>query len=490
MSQGKRKKREKAPKDTAAAAGDAEAEQAEQTEEAGEDAVAPEAVTEEVPEAAPDAAPDAVDADPDETELIELLDPLEAARAEAAELKDKLLRALAETENVRRRAQRDREDASTYAIANFAREMLKVADNLRRALDSIGDEARGANESVESLVVGIEMTEREMLNAFERVGIKPIEALGQRYDHNLHEAMFDVDDATRPTGTVVEVLEGGYMLRERLLRPAKVGISKGGPGAVEATEPIDEDAPPSSTQSTTAYEKRPEEGGPRRLETGRETLVGGVARLLPGGRWEKKFTAGVVLAVAPFGAVLAFHGVAVDATVRTGVVGADVARGDAGARLAVRFCLGGNGASRHVAEAPCVDALGLADEGPAGAVVDQLGLAAQGESHPVGGGGIDDRDEEVAFFAGRGIVPREAEGACRPIHVASGLAVDLSEGDHHLIDHPGEGLSNLGKIATVPFGRRQRRGDHRIVTPYRHPRPKSGADTVQLVDGEAAPDGR
>ena len=276
MSQGKRTKRKTAPKDTTEATGDAEAEPAEQAEETGEDEEASEAATEQAPEAAPDAAPGPVDADADETELVELVDPLEAALAEAAELKDKLLRALAETENVRRRAQRDREDASKYAIANFAREMLKVADNLRRALDSIDDEARRDSETVKSLAVGVEMTEREMLNAFERAGIKPIEALGQRYDHNLHEAMFDVEDATWPAGTIVQVLEGGYMLGERLLRPAKVGMAKGGPAAADATgaqesqesqefvatEPADEAAPPPSVQSTTAYEKRPEESGP------------------------------------------------------------------------------------------------------------------------------------------------------------------------------------------------------------------------------------
>ena len=263
MSQGKRKKRKTAPKNTTKTAGDAQAQQAEQAEGSGEDEAAPEAATEEAPDAAPVDAD--ADADADETELVELVDPLEAARAEAAELKDKLLRALAETENVRRRAQRDREDASTYAIANFAREMLKVADNLRRALDSIGDEARRESDAVEGLAVGVEMTEREMLNAFERVGINPIEALGQRYDHNLHEAMFDVEDASQPAGTIVQVLEAGYMLGERLLRPAKVGMAKGGPGAAEDTEStdsVDEEAPPPSAQSTTAYEKRPEEGGP------------------------------------------------------------------------------------------------------------------------------------------------------------------------------------------------------------------------------------
>jgi len=262
MSQDKRNKRASAPSDKTEIGVNTETEQ---PEEAGEDDVALEAGS--------DGASQPIDEDAEETEHVELLDPLEAARAEASELKDKLLRALAESENVRRRAQRDREAASTYAIANFAREMLKVADNLRRALDSIDDEARRESESVESLVVGIEMTEREMLNAFERVGIKSIQALGQRYDHNLHEAMFDVEDATQPAGTIVQVLEGGYMLGERLLRPAKVGMAKGGLAATGATraqeslksvvfEPQDETAPPPSVQSTTAYDKRSEGGGP------------------------------------------------------------------------------------------------------------------------------------------------------------------------------------------------------------------------------------
>ncbi len=261
MSQGKRKKRESVPKDKKKGA---KATAAEQAEIAGEDEKAPEAAPEEAPETAPDAA----DADAAEEEVVELVDPLEAARAEAAELKDKLLRALAETENVRRRAQRDREDASKYAITNFAREMLKVADNLRRALDSIGDEARRDSETVENLTVGVEMTEREMLNTLERVGIKPIESLGQRYDHNLHEAMFDVEDATQPAGMIIQVLERGYMLGERLLRPAKVGVAKGGPSTAEETQPTqptataDEEAPQPSAKSAAAYENRPEADGP------------------------------------------------------------------------------------------------------------------------------------------------------------------------------------------------------------------------------------
>ena len=103
--------------------------------------------------------------------------------------------------------------------------MLRVADNLSRARESVSEEDRSLNEALDTVVSGVEMTEREMLNDFERVGIKPIEALGQRYDHNLHEAMFDVEDTTRPVGTIIQVLERGYMLGERLLRPAKVGVS-------------------------------------------------------------------------------------------------------------------------------------------------------------------------------------------------------------------------------------------------------------------------
>jgi molecular chaperone GrpE len=165
-----------------------------------------------------------------------------AVAAELAETRDRLLRALAETENVRRRAERDRRDTAKYAIANFAREVLSVSDNLRRALAHIDAEARAKDANLESLAVGVEMVERELLNSFERFGIKPIEAMGKRFDHNLHEAMFEVDDPAQPTGTVVHELERGYLLEDRLLRPAKVGLTKGGPAApkpeaAEAEEP-------------------------------------------------------------------------------------------------------------------------------------------------------------------------------------------------------------------------------------------------------------
>ncbi|MAF96128.1 MAG: nucleotide exchange factor GrpE [Rhodospirillaceae bacterium] len=145
------------------------------------------------------------------------------------ELNDKLLRALAEAENVRRRAERDKSDAAKYAIANFARQVLGVADNMHRAMASVDADARKEDPALEQLMVGLEMTEAEMLSTFERFGIKPIGAMGEKFDHNLHEAMFELDDASKPAGTVVQVVEAGYVLNDRLLRPAKVGVCKGGP---------------------------------------------------------------------------------------------------------------------------------------------------------------------------------------------------------------------------------------------------------------------
>ncbi len=151
-----------------------------------------------------------------------------ALESQVAELNDKLLRALAEAENVRRRAERDRDDAFKYAIANFARDVLGVADNLRRARENIDADVRKADPAVDKVMAGIELTEREMLATFERYGIKPVAALGEKFDHNRHEALFEIEDKTRPAGTVVQVLETGYTLHDRLLRPAKVGIAKGG----------------------------------------------------------------------------------------------------------------------------------------------------------------------------------------------------------------------------------------------------------------------
>lgn len=149
-----------------------------------------------------------------------------AAEAEAAEAKDRLLRALAEMENVRRRAQREREDAAKYGATNFAKDLLSVADNLRRALDSL-PEAQATDELTRTLLQGVAATERELLAAFERHGIRRIDPQGERFDHNLHQAIFEVENAGQPAGTIVQVLQPGYVMHDRLLRPAMVGVAKG-----------------------------------------------------------------------------------------------------------------------------------------------------------------------------------------------------------------------------------------------------------------------
>lgn len=151
---------------------------------------------------------------------------LARSEAELAETKDRLLRALAETENVRRRAERERADALKYGGASLARELLNVADNLRRALDSApADQA--ADERTRTLVQGVAATERELLAAFERNGIRRIDPAGERFDHNLHQAIFEVENTGQPPGTVVQVLQPGYVMHDRLLRPAMVGVAKG-----------------------------------------------------------------------------------------------------------------------------------------------------------------------------------------------------------------------------------------------------------------------
>ncbi len=163
-------------------------------------------------------------AEEDETET----DENEADAGDSvAQLKDQLLRALAETENVRRRARKDITDASRYGIANFARDMLSVSDNMARALDSIPDDAREESDIVNAIAEGVEMTAREMASALERHGIQQVSPLGEKFDYNLHQAMFEAKDSGQPDGTIVDVVQAGYMIGERLLRPAMVGVAKG-----------------------------------------------------------------------------------------------------------------------------------------------------------------------------------------------------------------------------------------------------------------------
>ena len=165
-------------------------------------------------------------------------DALAASQAEAAALKDQLLRALAETENVRRRAQRDREEAGKYAISAFARELVGVADNLRRAITAIPPEALANDEALKNLAAGVELTERQLLTAFERFQLRKIEPLGEKFDSNLHQAMFELPAQGQPTGTVLQVLQPGYVLHDRLIRPAMVAVAKAesGDSAAAATK--------------------------------------------------------------------------------------------------------------------------------------------------------------------------------------------------------------------------------------------------------------
>ena len=151
---------------------------------------------------------------------------------EIAELKDRLLRAVAETENLRRRAEREREETAKYAVTGFARDLLNVADNLRRALQNIAPDVRARDEALNTLADGVEMTERELLRVFEKYGIRVVEPQpGEKFDHNFHQAMYEVPNADQPPGTVVAVMQVGYALKERLLRPAMVGVAKAPPGA-------------------------------------------------------------------------------------------------------------------------------------------------------------------------------------------------------------------------------------------------------------------
>jgi molecular chaperone GrpE len=155
---------------------------------------------------------------------------LENLRRENAELKDKVLRSLAEMENQRRRTEREIADAKTYGVTAFARDMLTVADNLRRAAGSAGPAAREPEAAtLKTLIEGIELTERDFLSRLGQYGVKKLEPLGVKFDPNLHEALFEVPSETAPNGTVVQVMEDGYVIGDRVLRPAKVGVSRGGP---------------------------------------------------------------------------------------------------------------------------------------------------------------------------------------------------------------------------------------------------------------------
>jgi len=149
---------------------------------------------------------------------------------ENEELKDRALRTVAEMENLRKRTARDVHDARNYAIANFARDMLAVSDNLRRAIDAVPAETKAAGDAgLVALLEGVELTERSMLSTLERHGVKRLAPEGERFDPNFHQAMFELPNPAVPAGTVVQVVQPGYSIGERVLRPAMVGVATGGP---------------------------------------------------------------------------------------------------------------------------------------------------------------------------------------------------------------------------------------------------------------------
>jgi molecular chaperone GrpE len=161
-------------------------------------------------------------------------DALAEAQREAAEYKDKVLRTLAEMENLRRRTEREVADSRLYGIASFARDVLAVADNMHRALEAIGPELREEGDpKVKALIEGVELTERELLKALEKNGVRKFSPQGEKFDPNVHQAMYEVPDADVAPGHVAHVVQAGYMIGERVLRPAMVGVAKAAPKSAQ-----------------------------------------------------------------------------------------------------------------------------------------------------------------------------------------------------------------------------------------------------------------
>ena len=146
-----------------------------------------------------------------------------------AEANDRSLRNLAEMENIRRRAEREKSETLRYGASNLARDLLNVADNLRRALQAVSPEMREGDEAIKNFVIGVEMTEKELLSAFEKNSIKQLLPLGEKFNHDEHQAMFEVPNSGQPAGTIVELMQPGYKMHDRLLRPAMVGVAKAEP---------------------------------------------------------------------------------------------------------------------------------------------------------------------------------------------------------------------------------------------------------------------
>lgn len=185
---------------------------------------------------------------------------IEALQAENNELKDRHLRAVAEMENLRRRTDKEVRDASQYGIAKFARDVLSIGDNLQRAIEAVPPDDQ--DPGLKALLEGVQMTERELLNVLQRHGIERFEPMGERFDPNMHQAMMEVPDPSVPNGTVVQVMQTGYRIGERVLRPALVGVAKGGPKHVApAPEPEAESAASAPEQTEPAPAEPAQEAG-------------------------------------------------------------------------------------------------------------------------------------------------------------------------------------------------------------------------------------
>ena len=174
-----------------------------------------------------EAAPEAPEIDARDLEIVMLKDETASLKEETAALKDRLLRAAADMDNLRKRAEREKAEATLYAATNFARDLLSVADNMSRALAAVPAEAREqADEATRNLLAGVELTERELLKVFERYNIRRVETVGAKFDPNVHQALFEMPTSEHPPGTVVQEMQSGFAIGDRCLRPAMVGVAK------------------------------------------------------------------------------------------------------------------------------------------------------------------------------------------------------------------------------------------------------------------------
>jgi molecular chaperone GrpE len=200
---------------------------------------------------------------------------LEGLKEENADLKDRLLRAAAEMENMRRRTERDKADTAKFAVSNFARDTLTIADNIARAIAHIPDDAADKDPELKSFLEGIQVTERELMNVMERHGIAKLDPKGERFDPNQHQAMFEVDNKDVADGTIVEVVQPGYVIAERILRPAMVGVAKGGEKVKKPEELPPEPAPQAANDDKAAPEPEAKaDKGPEPKKSGKDTKKG------------------------------------------------------------------------------------------------------------------------------------------------------------------------------------------------------------------------